>query len=340
LLSAGFWHGELATLLWGTLFGGLLLYCLAASFLVRLRVPELRLEQVLPLVDADFPSTCELKLGLRTTPPLFQWKVVALARHGDSRQEVTRFDATGTKLRALWQLPRGNYAVVARWELRDVLGLTRWRPRSAARCELLVAARNTSRTPPTPTSRSAEQAGTRRQLRREGEAFDARPYHPGDDLRRLHWPLWAHSGQTWVRIPDPAPPPSGPPVWILDLSVPAWLTAQQAELALDRRLEELSGWLAHGEWAILVPQLGLKCDKPSELKRFLAGLTAGHEAEDLPAEGPWWGRLPSEVRLVTGPGCPGGERLQRLLDVYRLVPTLVELPKLETPTGRTWWQRA
>lgn len=43
--------------------------------------------------------------------------------------------------------------------------------------------------------------------RRDGSHLDVRPYIPGDDINRLNWNLYAHTGDLFVRIPEELPPP-------------------------------------------------------------------------------------------------------------------------------------
>ncbi len=39
------------------------------------------------------------------------------------------------------------------------------------------------------------------------DRLDTRPYYPGDDIRHLHWKLFAHTGELILRKSDPTPPP-------------------------------------------------------------------------------------------------------------------------------------
>lgn len=44
-------------------------------------------------------------------------------------------------------------------------------------------------------------------LERNDDLIEARPYHPGDDATRLHWNLYAHTGDLFVRLGEEVPPP-------------------------------------------------------------------------------------------------------------------------------------
>ncbi|MEI8093300.1 MAG: DUF58 domain-containing protein [Spirochaetales bacterium] len=317
------------------MFAFLVVYTASVSLLLRLRVPDLVVEQVLPAAHSGEPTRLSWRSGLPVTPPLFVWSVSVVARHGAHRKAVGRFDlAAGA---CSWELLRGTYQTTARLELRDLWGLTLWRPRARFDLTIKVLPAKFASAVPLPTARPTDLTGPRQAVRRSGEAFDVRPYQPGDDLRRLHWPLWAHSGQTWLRIPDLTPPPTGLSVWLVDLSVPA--STPDPEAVLDLRAGSLAFWLQPGEaWTLQVPALGLACSNPGELGNFLAALTPSQDAPD-PGER-WLGSLPPEVLVVTGEGSPGLEALRRLLEPRtRVRPVLVPLPSPIVLARPRWWER-
>jgi uncharacterized protein (DUF58 family) len=43
---------------------------------------------------------------------------------------------------------------------------------------------------------------------RNEELIETRPYHPGDDIRRINWSAFAHSGELFLRIGEETPPPA------------------------------------------------------------------------------------------------------------------------------------
>jgi len=55
--------------------------------------------------------------------------------------------------------------------------------------------------------------------RRTEDLTDHRPYHPGDDPRRINWKLYGHAGDLFVREGEGEPPPRSRYVIILDCSV-------------------------------------------------------------------------------------------------------------------------
>mgnify|MGYP006432757041 CR=1 FL=1 len=51
---------------------------------------------------------------------------------------------------------------------------------------------------------------------RSEELIEARPYHPGDDTRRINWKAYAHSEMLFVRIGEENPPPSAAAEILID----------------------------------------------------------------------------------------------------------------------------
>lgn len=43
---------------------------------------------------------------------------------------------------------------------------------------------------------------------RNDDHIETRPYHPGDDMRRINWRMYAHTGDLFVRIGEEVPPPA------------------------------------------------------------------------------------------------------------------------------------
>ncbi len=44
--------------------------------------------------------------------------------------------------------------------------------------------------------------------RRNDDHTEIRPYHPGDDMRRINWRMYAHTGDLFVRVGEEVPPPA------------------------------------------------------------------------------------------------------------------------------------
>ncbi len=58
-----------------------------------------------------------------------------------------------------------------------------------------------------------------RHVKRSDELLETRKYVPGDDMRRLNWKVYAHSGELLLRIGEETPPPDSRLLCILDPAV-------------------------------------------------------------------------------------------------------------------------
>ncbi|HKK49014.1 MAG TPA: DUF58 domain-containing protein, partial [Alkalispirochaeta sp.] len=70
--------------------------------------------------------------------------------------------------------------------------------------------------PPVPAGLVAGVRGEGLSRRRSEELIEARPYHPGDDTRRINWKAYAHSETLFVRIGEEMPPPSASADMVID----------------------------------------------------------------------------------------------------------------------------
>lgn len=97
---------------------------------------------------------------------------------------------------------RGRYGIGPLWvDVTDPFGLTRGRVRVDRRDELLVTPEiEDLTTPPDAVTGHGVGAARARQLMRTGEEyFTMRAYQEGDDLRRIHWPSVARTGELMIR---------------------------------------------------------------------------------------------------------------------------------------------
>ncbi|MFW5643406.1 MAG: DUF58 domain-containing protein [Alkalispirochaeta sp.] len=53
-------------------------------------------------------------------------------------------------------------------------------------------------------------------VRRNAELIESRPYYPGDDPRHIHWGMYAHTGELYLRIGEEVPPRVGTVTIALD----------------------------------------------------------------------------------------------------------------------------
>lgn len=165
------------------------------------------------------------------------------------------------------------------------------------------------------TAHALGLTGTRKGRAGEREdRFDTRPYYPGDDIRHLHWKLFAHTGDLILRKADPAPPPYHRYFILIDPWLPE--EGEQGLRQIDGLVGLLLGWLeTTRDPEIDVELCGpdfswTSADPLRTLERWLAGLTpdrAGKISEKNWPEGILVLAHPQAPRLR-----PYQERLMRL----------------------------
>lgn len=329
-MTIGLVHGELTTLLWGGAFAFLWGYTAAARLAVG-RHPKVRHSggriETLGRGQVRFRTP-----ALPPAPAFFSWTLVVAGVHSSARSFLRRLPLTGLETDLPAPPERGRYTVTAWWEMTDLFGFTRLVPRSRWETVLTVEVQPLPFLPPQPPATRPGPWRPRRAGRRAGDPFDVRHYIPGDDLRRLHWPLYAHSGVPFVRTAEPTPPPTGHQFLILD-------TEAGSEEELDDRLGRLVTWLADLEaqgtgWTLAVPAAGqvLTAD-PGPL---LASLSPA-PLPDGPVDAGW----PDLVTLLTGPRSVGAARLVKRLSATRrrFRPVVVPPPPRTEQAPRPWWRR-
>jgi len=330
LLGVGVVHGELASLLWGGAFGFLWAYVVVArgavAWLMRKPGPQGTLEG-LPGGGLVFRWAQQPPV-----PAFFGWRLRAHGEHSPGRTFDREVPLVDPVTEVALPLPRGVYSVVVRWELVDAFGFTRLIPPARWTTVLTVEPRGRFFEPPPPPPHRHGRWRPRRSGRRAGDPFDVRPYLPGDDLRRFHWPLFAHSGQPFVRTAEPSPPPAGFVFLVVD-------TEAETEEVLDGRLESLVTWvttLDHQKtgWTVVVPSAQVTVTEVSALAPALAALTP-RPLPDRAVEASW----PSDITLLTGPS-PAGRRLAQQLAPHRRLHVVAVAPDAPAaPAPRTWWRR-
>lgn len=303
----------------------------AAARLLALRPRRVRLPaggvEVLPGPTLLFQTA-----AVPPAPALFAWHLVVEGRHSARRTFEIRRPLDAEVLVPL-DLPRGSYATTVRWELADTFGFTRGGPRHRWTTTVVVPSVPEAFVPPRPPAIRTGAWHPRRTGRRAGDPFDVRRYAPGDDLRRLHWPLYAHSGVPFVRTADPSPPPMGRWHLILD-------TEAGTEQALDRRLGALARWLTDLEaqgtpWLLEIPAIDQSLGPGSSWVEALAALSPA----PLPERPPQTSE--TGLTLVTGPGSRGALRWTGLLTVAQkdVRPVVIPEPAASPPARRPWWAR-
>lgn len=283
-------------------------------------------------LEALVPGQLTFRTGLLPpAPAFFHWTLVVEGRHSFQRAFTRTENLQGVTELPL-ELPRGHYLVSARWEMTDLLGFSRLVPATRWTTTITVEPAPLPFSPPPPPATRSGPWRPRRAGRRTGDPFDVRPYLPGDDLRRLHWPLFAHSGTAFVRTAEPSPPPTGHQFLILD-------TEAATEEVLDDRLGRLLSWLKlldtqNAGWTLAIPAIGVTVN--ASAGPVLAALSPAGFPE-APGEAAW----PEAVTLVTGPQSRGAEVLSRRLVATRrrCRPVFIPAPSFSPPPVSPWWQR-
>jgi uncharacterized protein (DUF58 family) len=102
---------------------------------------------------------------------------------------------------------RGRYRIGPLWAaVADPFDLVRRRVELPGRHELIVfpEVEDLRSTPAAPPTGSAGESSTRQLFRSGDEFYTMRPYEIGDDLRRIHWPSTARSGELMIRQDEAA----------------------------------------------------------------------------------------------------------------------------------------
>jgi uncharacterized protein (DUF58 family) len=84
---------------------------------------------------------------------------------------------------------------------------------------------------------SDESTDTMKRKRISDELLEVKKYYPGDDIRRLNWKVFAHTGELFLRKGEETPPPDVKLLFIIDPAMPASMPAGLREDYLDSLLE-------------------------------------------------------------------------------------------------------
>lgn len=152
---------------------------------------------------------------------------------------------------------------------------------------------------------------------RSGERIDIRPYVPGDDTSRIHWSMYAHTGELFFRIPEELPPPSRMVALVIQ-------SIQPEAAMLDQVVEYALGAAADletmGYQVVLGARTGVGGDAfragaPEAARSILAGLDHREGRLDPVEWSRFWRDGPRDVRanhllITTGlaSDCPGDLR--------------------------------
>ncbi len=81
--------------------------------------------------------------------------------------------------------------------------------------------------------------------KRSNELLEVRKYFPGDDVRKLNWKLFAHTGELFLRIGEETPPPQSEFLLILDSGLTPVLPKELRPDYLDSLVEACGSHILH-----------------------------------------------------------------------------------------------
>ena len=149
----------------------------------------------------------------------------------------------------------------------DLLGFTRF-PLTLALSEKLrvypVVQLEAARRPPSLEGGQEENRGSRQ--KRSEELLEVRKYFPGDDIRKVHWKVYAHTSELFLRIGEEIPPPESRFLVILDPAptpaVPQRIEADYLDALVEALAATVLEMLARGYRVFFT-----RCDS-TQLKQF------------------------------------------------------------------------
>ncbi|MBN2553144.1 MAG: DUF58 domain-containing protein [Spirochaetales bacterium] len=326
ILAVGLLRMELAAILWGGAFALLAAYALLANRIMRAvlrrhfdKIPDpvdftLPPEGVFPAAAASAQISVELPRfrapGIRID---FE---ISLHWPGRDPLQVSSDLHGGRNCRSIELIPRyrGCYrSRQARVVVSDALGFTRralcFDLAEGLRVYPSVQPRAPMRAPRMEDGREEN----RRRHRRSEELLEVRKYFPGDDIRKVHWKVFAHTSELFLRIGEETPPPESRFLVILDsaptAALPEAVEADYLDILVERCAAAVLEMLGRGFQVFFA-----LCDapKPREItpekqRQLLAELA-----------GVWWSdrytlslprRDPYQVFLFSSPGSANLPRL-------------------------------
>jgi hypothetical protein len=91
-------------------------------------------------------------------------------------------------------------------------------------------------------SSGGELISRKNRKKRSEDFIEIRQYYPGDDIRRINWKAFAHSGELFIRVGEEKPLPESKLSILLDLSGPSTIIDEKnSSLYLDLLVSKLAG---------------------------------------------------------------------------------------------------
>jgi uncharacterized protein (DUF58 family) len=82
-----------------------------------------------------------------------------------------------------------------------------------------------------------ESTDIQKKCRRNDELLEVKKYYPGDDVRKLNWKIFAHTGELFVRKGEETPPPDSRFIFILDPGETPYLAPRFSNDFMDSLVE-------------------------------------------------------------------------------------------------------
>lgn len=221
----GIYRKELASILWGIGMGSLLMCALVFSGVAALLLYRKKehLLQHLTLIHptahlfAGTPLTFQVSLpshllrGFSRIPSVMlrYWYRVTACK-GRTYSWTARIDPKDPSFTLTPPPPlRGDYrGPVGYLQVEDCFGFCKLEmPLPEEEHLLILPAPYPASILPMLPERGGRQIREHRFPTTSLEELEIRKYQPGDDIRRLHWKLYAHSGELFFRIGEQDPPP-------------------------------------------------------------------------------------------------------------------------------------
>ena len=251
ILIVGILRMELAAILWGSAFALLALYSLLVNRIMQ-SVLRRFFEKTPDPVDFTlsaagvFPrsaATAELKAELPAfIAPGIKFRLEILLHWAGRDPLRLSCDLRGGRNHHVFEFSpsyRGCYqSREVRIVVGDLLGFTSF-PVALALAERLrvfpAVQPEAARRPP--SLEGGQEEKRRRRQKRSEELLEVRKYFPGDDIRKVHWKVFAHTSELFLRIGEETPPPESRFLVILDAAstqaVPARIEADYLDALVE-----------------------------------------------------------------------------------------------------------
>ena len=354
ILIAGMMRMELAAILFGSAIILLTLYCLSANRIMR-SILRRHFQKTADAVDFTVPregvfprNAVWAQIGAdlpRFSLPGIKVAIeIALEWPGRRALRLETDLHSGSNRSSLEFLPKYRGCYCSREALvvvRDVLGLTRLTlPQPLAESLRVYPSVRPESSGRLPRLEGGGRENRRAEQRRSEQLLEVRKYFPGDDIRKVHWKVFAHTSELFLRIGEEIPPPVSRFLVILDPAptpaVPAPVEADYLDTLVEHCAAAVLEVLGRGYQVRFVVcgsgKVGAITLEKTDV--LLAELAEVWWNDRYALELPWWNHY--RVLLFAAPGSANLPRLfddlkQRGANVRLLFPELI-LPVQVNPS--------